>query len=944
MNRVKHNVLFAVSLGAAAMLASCTPAQTTGTTTGTTPDTTGAETAATTPAATVSPTPAPAPAGPAKKVAEVEGISEYQLDNGLRVLLFPDQSQAKVTVNITYFVGSKHEGYGETGMAHLLEHMVFKGTPTHDDIWKLLEAHGASFNGTTWLDRTNYYETLPATPENLEFALALEADRMINSTIAAEDLATEFSVVRNEFELGENFPRGVLIKRMMSAAYLWHNYGKSTIGNKSDIEKVPVENLRRFYKRYYQPDNAMLVVAGKFDEAQALDLIQKHYAPIPRPERQLTPTYTIEPVQDGERQVTLRRVGDVGVVGVMYHGVPGSHADFPASRAVAHVLTDEPSGRLYKALVKTGMATAVYGFSWSLAEPGAIQFYAEVAPGKPLAPVRDKMLSIIEGLGKSQISDEEITRFKNRFQKDLRLTMTNSQRIAIWLTEWSALGDWRMLFVNRDRMEQVKADQVKRVASEYLKRSNRTVGMFIPTKKPDRAPQPTVPDVVELTRDYKGRTEMASGEVFEATVANVESRTQRSKLKNGMKVALLPKETRGDSVKIALTIRYGSERTLKGKTTAAGLIPTMLMRGTKKKNFQQLKDELDKLGAQVRFSSRDTGTASASITTTRENVVAVLGMLAEIVKQPAFAASEFAIVKKERLAELEESKNDPFNLAFIRMNQRLNPYPKNDIRHVPTVEENIARMKRVTVGQLKSVHAQLWGASGGQITVVGDFDAEAVKAEIARHFETWNARQRFQRIAWKKARSRTGYDVIETPDKKNSLIAAGHNFEMRDDDPDYPALEMAAYILGGSASSRLLNRLRQKEGLSYGAFGSINVDSIERDSGIFTGAIVNPDNAAKAMDFLMEEIRLMVAKGVTEEELAKAKESYVLKFRNRLASDDFLVAVLNRDLHIDRAMTYYDGVHAAMARLTTADIQRVIAKYLRPDQMFQVRAGDFRKK
>ena len=224
---------------------------------------------------------------PPQKVASVEGITEYRLDNGLRVLLFPDQTRPKVTVNLTVLVGSRHEGYGETGMAHLLEHMVFKGTPTHRDIPGAMKERGAQFNGSTDVDRTNYFETLPATDQNLEFAIRLEADRMVNSPIRAEDLATEFSVVRNEFESGENSPIRVLSQRMAAVAYEWHNYGKSTIGNRSDIERVPVDNLRAFYTKYYQPDNAMLVVAGKFDEKKALEYITKYFGALPRPGRKL---------------------------------------------------------------------------------------------------------------------------------------------------------------------------------------------------------------------------------------------------------------------------------------------------------------------------------------------------------------------------------------------------------------------------------------------------------------------------------------------------------------------------------------------------------------------------------------------------------------------------------------------------------------------------------
>src|SRR6267154_84659 len=227
-----------------------------------------------------------------RKIASVEGITEYQLDNGLRVLLFPDNSQSKVTVNMTVLVGSRQEGYGETGMAHLLEHMVFKGTPRHPQIPKALQEHGAQFNGSTSVDRVNYFETLTATDENLEFALDLEADRMVNSYIKREDLDSEMTVVRNEFERGENSPARVLDERISSAAYNWHNYGKSTIGNRTDIERVPVENLRAFYKKFYQPDNIILIIAGRFKEERALALAQKYFGAIPRPERKLETTYT----------------------------------------------------------------------------------------------------------------------------------------------------------------------------------------------------------------------------------------------------------------------------------------------------------------------------------------------------------------------------------------------------------------------------------------------------------------------------------------------------------------------------------------------------------------------------------------------------------------------------------------------------------------------------
>ena len=318
----------------------------------------------------------PVAAAKLTKVRSVEGITEYQLGNGLQVLLFPDATQSTLTVNITYLVGSRHEGYGETGMAHLLEHMLFKGTPKYRNVMKVLQERGADMNGTTWNDRTNYYETLPATPENLAFAIDLEADRMINASISPDDLKTEFSVVRNEFEMGENNPSGVLSERIWSTAYLWHNYGKSTIGSRADIEKVPVPALRAFYQKYYQPDNAVLVVAGKFDDAAAPAAIEKTFGAIPRPARTLPPTYTMEPVQDGERVVTLRRNGDLHLVSVAYHTVGGASPDFPVGQAAVDTLIRKPSGTLYKKLVETKLAASVGGVHYMFRDPTLVEILA----------------------------------------------------------------------------------------------------------------------------------------------------------------------------------------------------------------------------------------------------------------------------------------------------------------------------------------------------------------------------------------------------------------------------------------------------------------------------------------------------------------------------------------------------------------------------------------
>ncbi|HRQ66616.1 MAG TPA: pitrilysin family protein, partial [Xanthomonadaceae bacterium] len=394
-----------------------------------------------------------APAAP-EFVTEVEGIREYRLENGMQVLLVADDSRPTTTVNITYFVGSKHEGYGESGMAHLLEHLVFKGSEKFPEITQEISRRGGRANGTTWYDRTNYFQTFPYNEENLEWSLSMEADRMVNSFIRKEDLDSEMTVVRNEFEGGENNPFRVLMQRTLSVAYEWHGYGRTTIGARADLENVPIERLQNFYRKYYQPDNAMLVVSGRFDENDVLARIQRSFGAIPAPEREgemiLWPTYTREPAQDGERRTTVRRVGDTQLVMVSHHVPAAAHPDMAGVSLLAHVLGNAPSGRLYQALVEPGLASRVGAFPFVLAEPGVLMLFAEVRMEQDLAEVERVLLDTIAELADAPPVEEEVERARAATLRGIELTLNDSQRIGIELTEWGARGDWRLMFLARD--------------------------------------------------------------------------------------------------------------------------------------------------------------------------------------------------------------------------------------------------------------------------------------------------------------------------------------------------------------------------------------------------------------------------------------------------------------------------------------------------------------
>jgi zinc protease len=331
---------------------------------------------------------------------------------------------------VTYRVGSAHENYGETGMAHLLEHLVFKGTPARGNIMQELGRRGMSFNGSTDWDRTNYFESFTADDSNLDWALAMEADRMVNSFIRRSDLDSEMTVVRNEFESGENNPQLVLYGKMLATAFQWHNYGHLQIGARSDIENVDIDRLQAFYKLYYQPDNAVLIVAGKFDPDRTLGLIAKYFGPIPKPARALPRIYTQEPVQDGERSATLRRIGNSRFVGLMYHTMRGAHPDYVASDVLGDIMTVAPAGRMYRSVVETRKASSVQAWSEAQADPGTLTFFAQGPDNEAIEPARDAMLATIANVAKEPITEAEVARVRARAAKYYDETMADPQKFG----------------------------------------------------------------------------------------------------------------------------------------------------------------------------------------------------------------------------------------------------------------------------------------------------------------------------------------------------------------------------------------------------------------------------------------------------------------------------------------------------------------------------------
>ena len=883
----------------------------------------------------------PLPQGVAR-VTSVEGITEYNLANGLRILLAPDASKPTTTVNITYVVGSRHENYGETGMAHLLEHLVFSGTPTFTDPRAEMQRRGMRRNGTTSVDRTNYFASFPASDDDLDWYLRWSADAMTNSFIARRHLDSEMTVVRNEMEMGENEPRRILFQRTFEAAYSWHNYGKSTIGARADVENVSIERLQAFYRQYYQPDNAVLIVAGKFDEARTLAKIATEFGRIPKPTRVLQPMYTVDPEQQGERSVTVRRVGDVQIVMAAYHVPAAPHPDFGAISILHLVMGDTPSGRLHKALVEEKKAAVVFAFNTPTREPGLVIFGAMVPQAASLDNARAALLETVEGIGRTPITDAEVERARNRYLRDFELNATDPERIGVALSSAIAQGDWRLFFLQRDRVRAAKAADVQRVAEARLLADNRTLGLFIPTAAPKRPPAPALVDVAPIVKDYRGDTAVAAGEAFDATPANIEARTERYRLPDGLQVALLPKRTRGGAVQARLVIRLGDEKSLLGTPPAGPITAAMLPRGAGGMTRAQLQEAFDKLNARVNFQGSDTRT-TVTIETTRESLPEVLRLVATALRKPDFPAAELEQLRLDMVTGVESQMREPDEIARNALARQGNPHPAGHPLYVESFPEEIAGLKAITLEQVRAFHASFYGANHAELALVGDFDAAKTKAQVAELFGGWKSTKAYARIPQPLYTVPATELRFQTPDKANAFFTAQVHFPLRDDAPDYAAALVANRIVGGGPGSIIFLRLRSKDGLSYGASSGLNASSYEPHATWTAAAIYAPQNVKRLEAAFQEEVMRVFTAGFTAQELEDGKKGLLTARRLGLAQDRDLATQLTAQLELGRKMDYVAGLDRAIEAVTLEQANAAFRKYFDPAKLVRIYAGDFAK-
>lgn len=870
-----------------------------------------------------------------KKIQELGGIEEYLYEpNGLEVLLLQDNSAPVVTVQIVYRVGSKHEVSGNTGSTHLLEHLMFKGTEKFNkrkgtSIDQKLNNVGAQMNATTWYDRTNYYETIPS--DKIELAIEIEADRMRNSLLLEEDKAAEMTVVRNEFERGENNPNAVLSKEIWATAYMAHTYHHTTIGWRSDIEKMPIEVLREFYNTYYWPDNATLTIIGDFDKSELFKLVDKYFGKITKAPHEMPQPYTEEPPQYGPRRVVIKKPGQLGVV-VKGYKIPGRmHEDLPALTVLSQILGSGPSSVLNRTFVDTGIGVYSYAGASKFQDVGLFTIGVGITPEKDHEEMDAKILEVVEQVKQEGVDPSAIDRIKSRYAAQAILSRDGSGSVAGALTEAIAGGDWRDYVTGVDRIAKVTAEDVIRVAKKYLVEDQSTTGYFIPVTPGNnsRAQQNSSNySTEEIGKYYYRHPDFAEHEITDK-----DKKYERSEI-GGIDVVSVKTGAKG-FVNVSGSFYTGSFYNTDKNEVIPSIATQMLSKGTLKNDKFQFAEKLEKLGVNLSVSSGSDKT-NFRFKCLKEDVAQVFELLAEELRYPLFDQKEFDLLKDQLLSQVRQGTEDPGMRGQIALSQAI--YPKDHPNYIPGIEESVKNIEAVTLDDIKAFHKTYFGPLDMHIVVVGDVDTKAVYGAIKSSFKGWKGGVQGDITYTEPQASEGTTQVISIAQKPSAELFIAQYTGLKRSDSDYLPFYVANFTLGGGFSGRLMRTVRDNDGLTYN-IGSSHTGHYISGGHWVVNASFNPGLFQDGLDATMVQIKQWVENGITQEELDAKKSNLTGSFKVGLATTGGLAGTLLHFIEMGYGPEYIEEYSEQIEAVTLEQANDAIKKYIDLDNLIIIKSG-----
>ena len=861
-------------------------------------------------------------------VKESGGIKEYTMtSNGLRVLLKQDNTAPVATFMVTYEVGSRNEAIGYTGSTHLLEHLMFKGsrkfnTKKGNSVFQTLQSLGARMNATTWLDRTNYFAVLPS--EHLETLIEIEADRMRNAYIKEEDRQSEMTVVRNEFERGQNSPSGVLDENIWATAYQAHPYHHSTIGWKEDIENVSIERLREFYDTFYWPNNATAIAIGDFTEKEALSMIKKHFGKIRKSTKPIPEVYTAEPKQEGIRTITLKRAGQQGIVGVAHKTPAATHPDAPAFMVLSSILSSGKNSRFYKNITDKGLTTSVYIWDSLFRDPGLFTVYANLSPDVDHKTVEKAVVDEYEKIKKDGVSDEEVKNAQTQLIASMKFRQDGSYAIASGLNEAIASGDWTLYTTYDEKIGTVTKEDVQRIVKEYFKEDLSTIGYFIPLGAggQNKKLATSAKDLEKMKlKHFSEEEELLSSKVVDSEPVE------------GIRLLTLK---RGSGVVTLTGSMLGGDIYASGNARTADMVAAMLDQGTTNMTKFEISAKLESAGARLGFFN---GQARVGFSGKflSEDTKMVFDLLADQLKNPLFAEEDLNKVKKRQVANYKRSKESTRGNAT---NNMLKAFYGTGHQNSPTdPDKAIEEIKKITPKNLKDFHLKNYGAGTMVIVAVGDVDHNSLESLIKEGFGGWKKSPLKEKKETGTANKASDKVYVTMQDKTSTDFLVGTALGIDRYHPDYLPLYVATHTLGGNFSARLMQTVRVKEGLTYGINSSMRGFGNGNDGYWMVGGTFSPKLLSKGESSTLREIKKWAEEGITQKELDITKSTLTGGFQVGFDSTGGLAGGILDAIIVHGDLTYLDSYPERIKTITLDEANTAISKYIFFDDLYQVAAG-----
>lgn len=898
-----------------------------------------------------------------KKIKELGGIEEYLYQpNGMNILLLQDNASPVATVQIVYRVGSKNEVLGNTGSTHLLEHLMFKGTATFNKkngttITDVLQNTGAQLNATTWYDRTNYFETLPS--DKIALALQIEADRMRNSLLLKEDKEAEMTVVRNEFERGENDPNSLLDKEIWASAYIAHPYHHSTIGWKSDIEKAPIEVLRNFYNTYYWPDNATLTIIGDFKKENVFELIEQYFGKITKAPNKMPQPYTEEPQQYGPRKIIVRKPGELGVVNKAYK-IPGAlHEDLPALNILGEIIGSGPSAILNKTFVDTRMGIYSYASATNFKEVGLFTIGVGFPTTSKHEDIEAKISEVVAKIQKEGVTQDEVNRVVAKISAQTILARDGSGVIASELTEAIAAGDWTDYITGVDRLKKVTPADVLRVAQKYLVEDQSTTGYFVPKQSGSnegkeqakannftaengpfyyRNPSHNHEEKPTLNLSLeKNKDEKAISSIDESVIEKSESSYIREKVA-GIDVVSV-KTSAKDFVTVAASISLGNFANENKNAMIPSLTASMLSKGTTLNDKFKFSEKLQKLGVNININASNTK-ISIGFKCLKKDLDQVIVLLSEELRSPLFDSKEFENLKQQFTGNVQQSLNDPNERGSIALAQAI--YPKGNPNYSLSVEQDLANIKNATLEEVKAFHEKYFGPASMHLVIVGDTEGANLNNSLKKSFKNWNGGVTETLKFEEAAKSSSKTEVITIAEKPSAELFIGQYTGLKRADADYIPFYIANYTLGAGFAGRLMQTVRDNDGLTYNISSGMG-GNIATGGYWMVNASFNPTLFQKGLDATMVQVTKWVNDGITIEELENKKTNLIGSFKVGMSTTNGMTRTILNFIERGLEPNYIEQYPKDIEKVTLDQVNKAIKKYIQLDKMIVIKSGSLDK-